>query len=197
MQIILAFQSTHPARGATKRATTLFSLSSNFNPRTPRGVRLLPSGQWRYVPGDFNPRTPRGVRLSGSASRRGCRRNFNPRTPRGVRLNGQREWLWEGQFQSTHPARGATICLLWVRMKKPFQSTHPARGATWRSSRLRRPESDFNPRTPRGVRPPALSQHKGGKQFQSTHPARGATPGSRYDRPHGVISIHAPREGCD
>ena len=34
------FQSTHPARGATARITTMTSTSPNFNPRTPRGVRL-------------------------------------------------------------------------------------------------------------------------------------------------------------
>ena len=56
-----------------------------------------------------------------------------------------------------------------------FQSTHPARGATASSSQRLRQAGDFNPRTPRGVRPsrcvPVL--------------------------PAGTISIHAPREGCD
>ena len=33
-------------------------------------------------------------------------------------------------FQSTHPARGATVGLLVTFDAKPFQSTHPARGAT-------------------------------------------------------------------
>ena len=57
---------------------------------------------------------------------------------------------------------------------------------------------DFNPRTPRGVRRAA----GGGKvmdiEFQSTHPARGATGAHRFSLiPVFVISIHAPREGCD
>ena len=80
---------------------------------------------------------------------------------------------------------------------------------------------DFNPRTPRGVRPDALSTLQAENEFQSTHPARGATDGGTCrhtpDRcyfnprtprgvrpiadymgiPTGVISIHAPREGCD
>ena len=55
-----------------------------------------------------------------------------------------------------------------------FQSTHPVRGATslngW-SGRL--------------------------DLFQSTHPVRGATFNSVSHRPPEVISIHAPREGCD
>ena len=57
-------------------------------------------------------------------------------------------------FQSTHPARGATAGL------NDFQQFH---------------ERDFNPRTPRGVRP------QGGQQLRQLI----------------GISIHAPREGCD
>ena len=57
-----------------------------------------------------------------------------------------------------------------------FQSTHPARGATgisngWSSTR----SQNFNPRTPRGVRPGVFVQQVAAGQFQSTHPARGAT----------------------
>ena len=146
-----AFQSTHPARGATISSTVLFchrgisihapregcdlnfqfvkSTHSNFNPRTPRGVRRLsvPTKQQRQ---DFNPRTPRGVRLivtehawkEGSISihapREGCDlwralyrtdgSDFNPRTPRGVRQDGSAYTERREIFQSTHPARGAT-----------------------------------------------------------------------------------------
>ena len=55
-----------------------------------------------------------------------------------------------------------------------FQSTHPARGATMRLA-------------------PRLTE----ALFQSTHPARGATAlGGNFVHQH-MISIHAPREGCD
>ena len=60
-------------------------------------------------------------------------------------------------------------------MTSRFQSTHPARGATPYWCVLARPAFHFNPRTPRGVRQVA-------------------------DGPPGdcvIISIHAPREGCD
>ena len=58
--------------------------------------------------------------------------------------------------------------------------------------------SDFNPRTPRGVRrlKSYLSLALDG-EFQSTHPARGATEGQPYFCVYTPISIHAPREGCD
>ena len=101
-----------------------------------------------------------------------------------------------------------------------FQSTHPARGATTAQHRVRQHEFHFNPRTPRGVRLFQLGYLLPLIQFQSTHPARGAT----FLYPHPVsnhlvfqsthpargatsqhhflcfsmaISIHAPREGCD
>ena len=55
----------------------------------------------------------------------------------------------------------------------------------------------FNPRTPRGVRHALPFRAYALVIFQSTHPARGAT--ARYDHTYqqGLISIHAPREGCD
>src|SRR5947209_6152753 len=77
-----------------------------------------------------------------------------------------------------------------------FQSTRPARGAT-----VAVPDKDmrhrcFNPRAPRGARPYILAMRKF-EEFQSTRPARGATDvrGQRH-RPDGV-SIHAPRAGRD
>ena len=82
-------------------------LLCNFNPRTPREVR-----RWRYglsiTLTDFNPRTPREVRLMLLAHL--CLLlHFNPRTPREVRRNQKCQSIWDGIFQSTHPARGATV----------------------------------------------------------------------------------------
>ena len=59
-------------------------------------------------------------------------------------------------------------------MTTPFQSTHPVRGATL-----------------------AAYAAQGDYQFQSTHPVRGATCRSMSRASVSVISIHAPREGCD
>ena len=146
--------------------------------------------------------------------------NFNPRPPRGGRLGGVFVNLSKWIFQSTPPARGATLVLGWL----------------WRDFEY------FNPRPPRGGRPPGaptpigtfgISIHaprEGGDvfflgklpqhcRFQSTPPARGATadtvtanksilfqstPPARgatmMFRPLAQlmwISIHAPREGGD
>ena len=58
--------------------------------------------------------------------------------------------------------------------------------------------SYFNPRPPRGGRPPRPCRAAAGSaKFQSTPPARGATLPERCVQPCRIISIHAPREGGD
>ena len=102
------------------------------------------------------------------------------------------------RFQSTHPARGATFFMVHASFRFLFQSTHPARGATYNIALVRYRPKDFNPRTPRGVRLTGISRGDNIAKFQSTHPARGATCGVDGAWPAcPVISIHAPREGCD
>ena len=56
---------------------------------------------------------------------------------------------------------------------------------------------DFNPRTPRGVRHDRHHAPPRHHIFQSTHPARGATRSRDWANRCMMISIHAPREGCD
>ena len=170
------------------------------------------------ITNNFNPRTPRGVRLT-RRRRSTSARYFNPRTPRGVRQAASAACRIPSQFQSTHPARGATRRSGDVAAILAFKSTHPARGATpgptrpgasaWISIHAPREGCDasictisdhppnFNPRTPRGVRhaePNGAAYHF---KFQSTHPARGATVNVPVMEARNVISIHAPREGCD
>ena len=82
-------------------------------------------------------------------------------------------------------------------MTSRFQSTHPARGATPYWCVLARPAFHFNPRTPRGVRHLLAEGQSAILEFQSTHPARGATQTGGVDYICQIISIHAPREGCD
>ncbi len=55
-----------------------------------------------------------------------------------------------------------------------FQFTHPGRGATF-----------------------VISTIVGVFQFQFTHPGRGATKESPFLSLERLVSIHAPREGCD
>ena len=78
-------------------------------------------------------------------------------------------------FQSTHPARGATIAAISSGLSTSFQSTHPARGAT-----VRRPpfcfHFDISIHAPReGCDSLLVCTRSACVPFQSTHPARGAT----------------------
>ena len=149
---------------------------SNFNPRTPRGVRPLPGGRARlHLP-----------RISIHAPREGCdlrgwgttsyRTYFNPRTPRGVRL--------QPGYCARQPAD--------ISIHAPREGCDPP----WRP--LPSGSPDFNPRTPRGVRRHRSSMTRRAFVFQSTHPARGATEDNYKGSLDNLdISIHAPREGCD
>ena len=119
------------------------------------------------------------------------------------------------------PREGCDACpVTWSAAQRRISIHAPREGCDGRRPDRRPSSPDFNPRTPRGVRP-LNHPHQGAVldisihapregcdqrgvdrrstviQFQSTHPARGATD---HKRPSGflyVISIHAPREGCD
>ena len=145
--------------------------------------------------------------------------DFNPRPPRGGRhrVNDRPDFL--ERFQSTPPARGATSAQTAPTPEPTFQSTPPARGATSLgigmtysiliSIHAPREGGDnqqidpcglhgyFNPRPPRGGRPPFLFTMPGNGGFQSTPPARGATFIFLLSIDKLNISIHAPREGGD
>ena len=124
-------------------------------------------------------------------------------------------------FQSTPPARGATRSYPVISWAEPlFQSTPPARGATVFMAALlttlgisihapreggdlmilrrgSRHISDFNPRPPRGGRPPRALATKLGIRI-SIHAPREGGDSAAYPVPwNKYISIHAPREGGD
>jgi len=101
------FQSTRPARDATRRARDFIIYRSRFNPRVPRGTRL---GLPRQKMVDR--------RVSIHASRAGRDRTLSDGKVPGM------------MFQSTRPARDATQGDAPTRALALFQSTRPARDAT-------------------------------------------------------------------
>ena len=147
----VTFQSTHPARGATWCSPAL-STCAAISIHAPR------------------ERCDHDVQIDLQLFV-----NFNPRTPREVRRKMVERNTTKNIFQSTHPARGATADGANQRLRYEFQSTHPARGATpfyrytpgdpmisIHAPRERCDSVDgiygpatrnFNPRTPREVRP--------------------------------------------
>ena len=145
------FQSTLPAREATRGRPWILSGSTNFNPRFPRGKRPRRDGGQK----------PR--KISIHASREGSDpsddiqlslfKDFNPRFPRGKRLLYVNPGYIELIFQSTLPAREAT----YIRDNNIANL------------------SNFNPRFPRGKRQYQCYLMFLLRQFQSTLPAREAT----------------------
>ena len=146
---------------------------TNFNPRTPCGVRQRDDLQVM-----ISPRISIHAPLAGCDAptpTSSCRHNyFNPRTPCGVRRT-QATAPWRiCAFQSTHPLRGATGATRSTGRSREFQSTHPLRGATrapkeiidGNTISIHAPlagcddcsvpsaylDLNFNPRTPCGVR---------------------------------------------
>ena len=102
--------------------------------------------------------------------------NFNPRTPCGVRLPWCGVITVFDLFQSTHSMRSATGNFVVDAPLTTFQSTHSMRSATMTSDLLTTVWTDFNPRTPCGVR------HK---------------PVTSLDIQFLAISIHALHAECD
>ena len=78
-----------------------------------------------------------------------------------------------------------------------FQSTLPARGATLTLISTSRTRKNFNPRSPHGERRRVQSLNRFAELFQSTLPARGATRYHSGLHSQRAISIHAPRTGSD
>ena len=147
----IIFQSTLPARGATTADDPRQHKHKNFNPRSPRGERRFSFKQGLF---DFD---------------------FNPRSPRGERPDNLFLLPRLSLFQSTLPARGATLA------GKPFAyyeliSIHaPREGSDLLREGRTNKERNFNPRSPRGERPTHITLIHPRCLFQSTLPARGAT----------------------
>ena len=124
-------------------------------------------------------------------------RHFNPRSPRGERLRPPAAPAPPAGFQSTLPAGGATRQAD-RQQQASLISIHAPRGGSDTIMGIFRIDClHFNPRSPRGERPPNLSCIRFAPIFQSTLPAGGATKMSWAASRLKNISIHAPRGGSD
>ena len=185
-----------PLAGCDPMATAFITSSADFNPRTPCGVRH-PWDCDRGQKQNFNPRTPCGVRHVMSSSQASIA-HFNPRTPCGVRrlLPGIRGIRLRISIHA--PLAGCdNVCSYNCNRRDIFQSTHPLRGATGPASRRPWSDSDFNPRTPCGVRRENIPYSKFTVKISIHAPLAGCDlvgVGLLVGR---EISIHAPLAGCD
>ena len=183
-------------RGATAYSTRGRARPARFNSRTPCGVRRplgdcpRPNATFQFthpVRGATEEYlvSPRIIAVSIHAPRAGCDSlgsacrdspaGFNSRTPCGVRLISSTASALERRVSIHAPRAGCDYTLVLG------------------SPRARR----FNSRTPCGVRQPASPTPKRSSTFQFTHPVRGATQGVAVAYPVTLVSIHAPRAGCD
>ena len=140
-----------PRTGSDGRISSERCVEHDFNPRSPHGERLQCWWFWLRS-SDFNPRSPHGERLRGGFLRR-CLVTISihaPRTGSDARAGAGRLdrrisihaprtgsdsaassiLIRALEFQSTLPARGATMAILPFTVGAVFQSTLPARGAT-------------------------------------------------------------------
>ncbi len=140
---------------------------------------------------DVSIHAPRGGRDNKHAAVLTVVRCFNPRAPRGARSRNATACAASvlDAFQSTRPARGATVF--------PPVRTAPDCGFNPRAprgARRRRATSicqGFNPRAPRGARRRSTRDDVCAK-FQSTRPARGATPAPRQQPAAACFKPRAP-----
>ena len=192
----VVFQSTLPARGATRYrlATHPARRISIHAPRTGSDLTCFPK---RHDAGRFQSTLPaRGATRLFPAECIRCR-HFNPRSPHGERLEGVYDAKSAATFQSTLPARGATPPLqqvlpvrFYFNPRSPHGERRALRHLTSENSYFnpRSPhgerlgifvptytDADFNPRSPHGERPNSSFIARHIPAFQSTLPARGAT----------------------
>ena len=169
------FQSTLSVRRATNMTDTFNDMSTNFNPRSPWGERLVP-GVTACNSLYFNPRSPWGER-------------------RNQRLNQTIKWL----FQSTLSVRRATWHFDYTLRNSFIISIHALREESDRFSHYELSKVlHFNPRSPWGERQ-ALCHNNARFQTISIHALREESDFDFFQflMPVKRISIHALREESD
>ena len=170
----MRFQSTHPVRGATVTAGISSVVALRFQSTHPvRGATKYP------------------------ITRRKDHYDFNPRTPCGVRPTNLQSQIDQLKI-SIHAPRAGCDVYIHIKVGGFGISIHaPRAGCDCIKAKQTVTTTNFNPRTPCGVRLWVLVANSGPRGFQSTHPVRGATMKFCIVNNGVIISIHAPRAGCD
>ena len=191
------FQSTLPARGATRCIFKTAHTAGHFNPRSPRGERLLVSAshiRQRVFQSTLPARgatpnccpnrisccisihAPREGSDGKVKSTGGYRKYFNPRSPRGERLRRGCAGEVFGDISIHAPREGSDGRKEKKNGEEEYFNPRSPRGERLRLRITRSWQGIyFNPRSPRGERLKPLDTLQGLFLFQSTLPARGAT----------------------
>ena len=203
--------------GDHQRHTVLYSVAISIHALREEGDTK--SHGFNEKQNDFNPRPPRGGRLL--AHHHTVEQSLFQSTPSARRATRGRQSTAEIVVISIHALReeGDLNNIIISISHTKFQSTPSARRATvgsvgnvqfscisihalreegdGRSLKSYSTSSDFNPRPPRGGRPEGAENIIGSIQFQSTPSARRATRDIRCSYRIDAISIHALREEGD
>ena len=168
--------------------------STYFNPRSLHGERLR-RNQYLQAPPYFNPRSLHGERRYRS-NLRASTIYFNPRSLHGERPYNMVFPNLHCQFQSTLPARGATLLVCEVFLPLYISIHAPCTGSDPPPCPPTTATAHFNPRSLHGERPQKVTLCAMGKPFQSTLPARGATPCDRNSVTVSVFQSTLPARGA-
>ena len=217
--VIFVFQSTLPARGATRLSKLWKSAITDFNPRSPHGERpakcRLPAR-----PRHFNPRSPHGERQDAPHCQRYGKADFNPRSPHGERLGSVQTCTPGSHFnprsphgeRPTNPLFLSVYARISIHAPRTGSDADARHGAASAEISIHAPRTgsdrhglhgnahtgDFNPRSPHGER--RTSWESGSIRrlhFNPRSPHGERLRATRFSRCRRGISIHAPRTGSD
>ena len=215
----LAFQSTLPARGATKVPLIVLTAHPHFNPRSPHGERRCCKTQ-TAIQGVFQSTLPaRGATTSWIQSRQSSGISIHaPRTgsdltdfsymgiadsisihaPRTGSDGGCRRGGGSHHISIHAPRTGSDVSRgLSGVLHRQFQSTLPARGATRERSRFCPVCVKFQSTLPaRGATVSGGGTRQWQTRFQSTLPARGATYESTWRLEDELFQSTLPARGA-
>ena len=185
---MIEFQSAHPVRGATARASSFRSPRPDFNPRTsqtPTGSRRFQSTRpvWgatldRVQPRDlgrhFNPRAPCGARLLHCKAA-WVAAYFNPRAPCGARQPARYRRTAPCNFNPRAPCGARLGQQKRAVDQQDFNPRAPCGARRLHLPNLPGVRRNFNPRAPCGARRSRAMSPDCSTRFQSTRPVWGAT----------------------
>ena len=146
------FQSTHPLRDATILLCLKYHRFLYFNPRTPYGMRHHITGG-KIILNTISIHAPLTGCDKGKYGSNGVPDTFQSTHPLRDATYHVLAWLTAIAISIHAPLTGCDLYhLLSFQLRRLFQSTHPLRDATvLRLCHINR-ITDFNPRTPYGMR---------------------------------------------
>ena len=121
--------------------------------------------------------------------------DFNPGSPHGERRDFCRKSGRNQAFQSTLPARGATISDTFLSARRPISIHAPRTGSDTQAIGSKLLQFHFNPRSPHGERRYHSTLRASPIYFNPRSPHGERPPRRGRTRRRNGISIHAPRTG--